>query len=52
MKTLAQDLFVQALQKQPVAREAFLAQAWGDNAELHHEVRCMLVEQCGSLGRL
>ena len=44
MNSLAQDLFVQALEMEPVAREAFLAQACGDNAELHLEVQRLLVD--------
>jgi serine/threonine protein kinase len=41
---IPQDLFVQALELEPAAREAFLAQACGDDAELHLEVQRLLVD--------
>jgi hypothetical protein len=44
MNTQAQDLFIQARELEPAQREAFLAQACGDNAELHLEVQRLLVE--------
>ena len=44
MNSLAQDLFVQALEMEPAARDAFLAQACGDNAELQLEVQRLLVD--------
>ena len=44
MTQLARDLFVQAHELPPAAREAFLAQTCGGNAELHREVRRMLAD--------
>ena len=44
MNSLAQDLFVQDLEMEPAARDAFLAQACGDNAELQLEVQRLLVD--------
>jgi serine/threonine protein kinase len=44
MNTSAQDLFVQALEMEPAAREVFLARACGEDAELRLEVQRLLVE--------
>ena len=44
MKTVAKDLFVEALEQEPAAREAFLARACGDDAELHLEVQRMFID--------
>ncbi|MCU0780306.1 MAG: serine/threonine protein kinase, partial [Akkermansiaceae bacterium] len=44
MNSPAQDLFVQALEMEPASREAFLAQACGDNAELRLEVERLLAD--------
>jgi serine/threonine protein kinase len=44
MTPSAQDLFVQALEMEPAVRDAFLAQACGDDAELHLEVQRLLVD--------
>ena len=44
MTTPAQNLFVQALEMEPASREAFLASACGNDAELRLEVQRMLVE--------
>jgi len=44
MTPSAKDLFVRALEIEPAARAAFLAQACGDDAELHLEVERLLVD--------
>ena len=44
MTTSAQELFAEARELPPAGREAFLAQACGDNAELHLEVQRLLVD--------
>ena len=44
MTTPAQDLFAQAHDLDPDAREAFLAKACGEDAELHLEVQRLLVD--------
>jgi hypothetical protein len=43
MTPSAQDLLVRALEIEPGARDAFLAKACGDDAELHLEVQRLLV---------
>ena len=44
MNPIAQDLFTRALELPETERDVFLAQACGDDAELHLEVQRMLVD--------
>jgi tetratricopeptide (TPR) repeat protein len=44
MKTPAQELFLRALELPVAERDAFLREACGDDAELHVEVQCLLVD--------
>jgi len=44
MTPSAKDLFIRALEIEPAAREAFLAQVCGDDAELHLEFQRLLVD--------